>query len=120
MSPQTKDRFDNLDLPGYPEELRVYFAFREIGRAIGSKRTPISDKDLKRLMLESERLLKAGDEEISNAVATDMLEEIWSSAQNSGFDFSRVDPHLGTEARRYLLQWDDFNKTKTPGLSRTR
>ena len=53
-----------------------------------------------------------------NAVATCMLEQIWTAAQNGGFDFSEVDPYLGPEARRYLVAWDDFNKTKTEGLRR--
>ena len=35
-----------------------------------------------------------------------------------GFDFGAVDPYLGPEARRYLLAWDDFNKTTTEGLTR--
>ena len=29
-----------------------------------------------------------------------------------------VDPFLGPGARRYLVAWDDFNKTKTEGLTR--
>ena len=96
--------------------LRINAAFRQIGRAIASKRNPIADKDLKRLFAEIERLLLSGDEHVSNAVGTDLLEEIWRATHHSGFDFSTVSPHLGGEARRYLLRWDDFNRTTTPGL----
>ena len=38
--------------------------------------------------------------------------------RESGFDFSLVDPYLGSEARRYAIALDDFHKTKTIGLTR--
>jgi hypothetical protein len=120
LSPQTKARFEALNLGGLPEILQMTSGFREIGRAIGSKRAPVSDRDMKRLMKEAERLLTIGDNQVSNAVATGLLEEIWRSAHESGFDFSRLDPHLGAECRRFLVRWDAFNKVVTPGLSRQR
>lgn len=103
---------------GLPTRLWIGSAFREIGRAIASKRSPVADKDLKRLFAEIERLLRNSDHSIANAVATGLLEEIWKAAHHSGFDFSIVDSHLGGEARRYLVAWDDFNHTRTPGLKR--
>jgi len=103
---------------GLPPALWAPSAFRTIGRAIASKRSPVAEADLKRLFQEIDRLLKSPDGQIANAVATGLLEEIWRSARESSFDFSTVDPHLGAQARRYLVSWDDFNATRTPGLRR--
>lgn len=116
LSPQTQARMTEWDPDGVTPALWASAAFRQIGRAIASKRNPISEKDLKRLFAEIDRLLRSADEQVSNAVATGLLEEIWSATHNSGFDFSTVNQHLGSEARRYLLRWDEFNQTKTPGL----
>ena len=85
---------------------------------MGSKREPVSSANKKRLFAFAEQLLNHGTSEVMNAVATCMLEQIWTAAQTGGFDFSEVDPYLGPEARRYLVAWDDFNKTRTEGLRR--
>ena len=106
------------DFDGLPPGLWLPGAFQAIGRAISSKRNPVAEKDLRRLFEEVEKLLKSSDGQVANAVAKGMLEEIWRAAHESGFDFSRVDPHLGREARTYLVAWDEFNRTKTPGLRR--
>ena len=118
LSPQTQARMIEWDAAEVPEALWTASAFRQIGRAIASKRSPIAEKDLKRLFAEIERLLKSPDDEISNAVATGLLEEVWRAALQSDFDFSSVDPHLGQGARDHLCRWDDFNKIKTLGLKR--
>ena len=118
LSPQTQARMTEWDAAEVPEALWTASAFRQIGRAIASKRSPIAEKDLRRLFAEIERLLKSPDDEVSNAVATGLLEEIWRASHQSGFDFSTVDPHLGRGARAYLCRWDDFRKTKTLGLKR--
>ena len=118
LSPQTKARLAKAERDAAPDPVSLVRAFKEIGRAIASKRDPVSDRDLQKLFLHAERLLSAGDHELANAVATDMLEAIHAAAHESGFDFSRVDPHLGPEARKYLVAWDDFNRMKTPGLTR--
>jgi len=106
------------DFDGLPPALWVPSAFRTIGRAIASKRSPVADRDLTRLFQEIERLLRSSDGQVANAVATGLLEEIWRSVHESGFDFSTVDPHLGNAARSYLVSWDDFNAVRTPGLRR--
>ena len=116
LSAQTQARMTEWDPDSVEPSLWANAAFRQIGRAIASKRNPIADKDLKRLFAEIERLLRSADENVSNAVATDLLEEIWRATHHSGFDFSTVNQHLGGEARRYLLRWDEFNRTTTPGL----
>ena len=118
LSPQTQARMTGWDFEGLPPSLWTASAFREIGRAIASKRNPLAERDLRRLFQEIDRLLISSDDLVSNAVATDTLEEIWRAAHQSGFDFSTVAPHLGTEARRYLVHWDEFNRTTTPGLKR--
>lgn len=118
LSPQTQGRMTEWDNDGLPHTLWTASAFRAIGRAVASNRNPIATRDLKRLFEEVERLLKSSDPIVSNAVATGMLEEIWKAAHDSGFDFSTIDPHLGGEARRYFLRWDEFNRTTTPGLKR--
>ena len=116
LSPQTQARMTEWDPDSVAPALWANAAFRQIGRAIASKRHPVSEKDLKLLFAEIDRLLRSTDEHVSNAVATDLLEEIWSATHHSGFDFSTVNQHLGSEARRYLLRWDEFNRTSTPGL----
>ena len=118
LSPQTQARLEVWDRAGLPVGLWVPSAFIQIGRAIASKRQPVSDRDLARLFTEIERLMHSTDGVIANAVATDLLEAVSTGALESGFDFSRVDPHLGRESRRYLLAWDDFLGQKTPGLTR--
>lgn len=118
LSPQTEAKVASLDLLHMPAAMVLSSVFTAIGQAVASKRDPITDKNLKRLFDRAEQLFRVGDPELANSIATDMLEAIWTAAQNSGFDFSRLDPHLGREARSYLLAWDDFNKTKTPGLTR--
>lgn len=118
VSPHVQARMGDWSSDGLPSGLRVASAFREIGRAIASKRNPLSERDLKRVFGEVEKLLRSSDGDVANAVATNLLEEIWRGAHQSGFDFSTVAPHLGPEARRYLLSWDEFNRTNTPGLKR--
>ena len=118
LSPETQRRFDTCMSHGWSGREQVTQAFHAIGVAIGSKREPISSANKKQLFAFVEQLLNHGSEEVMNAVATCMLEQIWTAAQTSGFDFSEVDPYLGPEARRYLVAWDDFNKTKTAGLRR--
>ena len=93
-----------------------YGAFRAIGAAVASKRHPLPPHEAKGLLAFAERLLKQGSGDVQNMVATCMLEEIWLAARQSGFDFSLVGPYLGPESRRYLLAWDKFNKTTSPGL----
>jgi len=78
----------------------------------------VAERDLGPLFKEVDRLLKSPDGDIANSVATGLLEEIWRAAYESGFDFSTVDPHLGSAARSYLVSWDDFNGTRTLGLRR--
>lgn len=118
LSPQTQARLEVWDRAGLPVGLWVPSAFIQIGRAIASKRQPVSDRELARLFTEIERLMHSTDGVIANAVATDLLEAVSTGALESGFDFSRVDPHLGRESRRYFLAWDDFLGQKTPGLTR--
>lgn len=105
LAPQTQARMTMWNHDGLPPGLWVPSAFQEIGRAIGSKRQPIDERCLARLFAEIERLLHSPDGAIANAVATDLLEAVSTAACESGFDFSRVDPHLGHEARRYLVAW---------------
>ena len=118
LSPETQERFDRSVSQGWSEAEQVSQAFRAIGFAMSSKKRPISDANTKTLFQFTETLLTKGSPEVSNAVATDMLEAIWTSAHGGGFDMSTVDPYLGSEARRYLIAWDDFQKTVTPGLTR--
>lgn len=99
--------------------LQVTQAFRAIGVALGSKREPVSSANKKRLFAFTEQLLNHGTSDVMNAVATCMLEQIWTAAQTGGSAFSEVDPYLGPEARRYLIAWDDFNKTRTEDLRRS-
>jgi hypothetical protein len=112
LSPETQRYFDECVAIGGS----VTDAFRAIGAAIGSKRCPIPDADKRKLFGLAEQFLKQGSDEVANAVATGMLEQLWTAARGSGFDLSTIDPFLGPEARGYLLAWDAFNKTRTPGL----
>jgi hypothetical protein len=118
LSPETQRRFDKATwgMGGDPAEVSI--AFHAIGVAIGSKRQPVSSGNKKKLFLFAEQLLKQGSADVSNAVATCLLQQIWTAAQTGGLDFDDVDPYLGPEARRYLLAWDDVNQTKTKGLRR--
>ncbi len=116
LSPQTQRRFDQCMSPSLIGPEQVWKAFRAIGVAIGSKREPVSDPDKKKLFAFIEQLLNYGSFEVSNAVATCLLEQIWKAARTGGLDFNDVDPYLGAEARRYLVAWDSFNNTKTEGL----
>jgi len=118
LSPETQRRFDKCMSLGWSGPEQATQAFHAIGVAIASKRQPISSANKKRLFAFTEQLLKHGSEEVMNAVATSMLEQIWTAAQTGGFDFSEIDPYLGPEARRYLVAWDDFTKTQTQGLRR--
>ena len=118
LSPETQAKFDECMALGWSEPEAGTQAFHAIGAAIASKRRPVSDRDKKKLFAFAEQLLRQGSHEVSNAVATCMLEQIWTAARESGFDFEAVDPYLGSESRRYLIAWDDFNKTKTTGLTR--
>ena len=118
LSPETRRRFDEIMSLRFSGPSQVTHAFHAIGVAIGSKREPVSSANKKKLFDFAEQLLIHGSDEVMNAVATCMLEQIWTAAQTGGFDFSEVDPFLGPEARRYLVAWDDFNETKTDGLRR--
>jgi len=118
LSPETQRRFDECMSLGWRGPEQMTQAFRAIGVAIGSKREPVSSANKKKLFAFAEQLLNHGSSKVMNAVATCMLEQIWTAAQTGGFDFSDVDPYLGPEARRYLIAWDDFNKTNTEGLRR--
>lgn len=118
LSPQTQAKMDAWNADDVSPGLQVNSAFLQVGRAIASKRHPLSDRDLKRVFAEVERLLRSADRHVANAVATDLLEAIWSAARHSGFDLTTVTPHLGAEARRYLQAWDKFNGASTPGLKR--
>ena len=118
FSPETQRRFDKATWSATDEPAIVGTAFRAIGVAVGSTRQPVSSADKKKIFAFAEQLLTRGSSEVANAVATGFLEQIWTAARTGGFDFSEVDPYLGSEARRYLVAWDDFNKTKTEGLRR--
>ena len=118
LSAQTKNKLEQWKAERWREDEPAYGAFRAIGVAIASKRTPPPIAEMKALFAFAERLLKQGSGDVSNMVATCTLEAIWAAAHDSGFDFEIVDPHLGPEARRYLLAWDQFNKTTTAGLTR--
>jgi hypothetical protein len=118
FSAQTKTKLEQWKAERWDEDEASYGAFRAIGVAIASKRAPPSIPEMKGLFAFAERLLKHGSGDMSNMVATCTLEAIWAAAHESGFDFKTVDPHLGHEARRYLLAWDQFNKTSTAGLTR--
>jgi hypothetical protein len=118
LSPQTQRRFDECMSLGWSAPEQVTQAFRAIGVALGSKREPISSANKKKLFAFAEQLLNRGSEEVMNAVATCMLEQLWTAAHTGGFDFSEVDPHLGPKARHYLVAWDAFHRTQTKGLRR--
>lgn len=118
LSPETQRRFDECMALGWDGPEQATQAFHAIGAAIGSKREPVSDANKKKLFAFAEQLLTSGSGEVANDVATCLLEQIWTAAHGGGFDFSAIDPYLGPETRGYLVAWDDFNKTKTEGLSR--
>ncbi len=120
LSPETQSRFDERMSRDWDsrEREQVTEAFRAVGAAIGSKRQPVSSANKKRLFAFAEQLLNQGSSDVMNAVATCMVEQIWTAAQSGGFDFNEVDPYLGPETWRYLVAWDDFNKSKTEGLRR--
>lgn len=118
LSPETQRQFDKCISRGFSGRVQVTQAFRSIGVAIGSKREPISSANKKRLFALAEQFLCHGSDEVMNAVATCMLQQIWTASQTGGIEFDQVDPYLGPEARRYLIAWDDFNNTKTVGLRR--
>lgn len=118
LSPETQRRFDKAVWRRESEPGIATTAFRAIGVAIGSRREPVSTANKKKLFAFAEQLLKHGSGEVSNIVATCLLEQIWTAAQTGGFDFADIDPYLGPEARRYLIAWDDFNQMKTNGLRR--
>ena len=103
---------------GWSAPERVTQAFHAIGAAIGSKRQPISDANNKKLFAFAEQLLRQGSPEVSNAVATCMLEQVWTASHESGFNFGLIDAYLGPQSRAYLIAWDDFHNTKTDGLTR--
>ena len=117
LSGQTRAKLEQWKLQRWGEDEPAYGAFRAIGVAIASKRAPPSIAEMKALFAFAERLLRHGSGEVSNMVATGTLEAIWAAAHESGFDFKIVNPHLGPEARRYLLAWDQFNETSTVGLT---
>ena len=118
LSPQTRARFQQWKACSGPDERRQpYAAFQVIGEAIASKRNAPSPAQMKSLFAFAERLLQERDGDVANMVATSMLEALWAAARGSGFDFRIVDPHLGPVARGYLVAWDAFNKTQTPGLT---
>jgi hypothetical protein len=118
LSPETQRRFEKAVDRAWSGSSQVTQGFRAIGVALGSKREPVSSANKRKLFAFAEQLLNHGSSEVMNAIATGMLERIWTAAQTGCFDFREVDPYLGPEARRYLVAWDDFNKTKTAGLSR--
>lgn len=118
LSPETQLAFDESMARGWTRTEQPTQAFRAIGAAIARKRAPVSETNKKKLFAFAEQLLNHGSDEVMNAFATCTLETIWTASRDSGFDFSTVDPYLGPEARRYLIAWDDFNKTKTAGLTR--
>ena len=118
LSPETKAALERSVAMESSQRLRVSAAFHAIGAAIGSKRSPVADSDKKKLFAFAEELLTKGTPEVSNAIATCLLEQVWTAARESGFDFATVDPYLGRESRNYLIAWDDFQKTKTKGLTR--
>lgn len=110
LSPETQARFDECIAQGWTRREQTTQAFRAIGSAIASKRQPIAEGDKRKLFAFADQLLRRGSPEISNAVATGMLETIWKAARQSGFDLASLDPHLGPETRRYFTAWADFNK----------
>ena len=118
LSPETQSAFEQSIALAWTREEQPTEAFRAIGAALARRRAPISEANKKKLFAFSEQLLNHGSHEVMNAVATCMLEQLWTAAQTGGFDFGEVDPYLGPEARRYLVAWDEFNKTKTKGLRR--
>lgn len=119
LSPETRARFDECMAQGWTGREQTTQAFRAIGSAIASKRQPIAETGKRKLFTFAEQLLKRGSPDVSNAVATGMLETIWTASQDSGFDLASLDPYLGPQARRYLTAWNDFNKTSLKGWSET-
>jgi len=117
LSPRTAVALDRWKAQRWDEGEPAYGAFRAIGSAIASKRAPPSAAGMKALFAFADRLLTQGSGDVSNMIATGLLEQICTAAHESGFDFSTVDRHLGPEARRYLLAWDKFNDRKMPGLA---
>ena len=102
LSPQTQASFDKVMSLGWTQREKGTQAFRAIGSAIGSGRQPVSPSDMKELFAFTEQLLKQGNHNVANTVATAMLEQIWAVTRHSGFNFSLVDPYLGPETRSYL------------------
>lgn len=119
MSPETQGVFDDRMTCGWEGWEKVIQGFDAIGSALASNRRPVSDSNKKRIFAFAEQLLRNGSDEVQNAVATRLLERVWSAAHGSGFDFGSVDPHLGARSRAYVVALDDFHKTQTEGLRRT-
>jgi hypothetical protein len=118
LSVHTKAKLEQWKAERWDQNERAYGAFRAIGAAIASKRAPPTIDEMKALFAYAEQLLKQGSGDVQNMVATCTLETIWDAAHKSGFDLRTAVPHLGPEARGYLLAWDRFNKTSTAGISR--
>jgi hypothetical protein len=118
LSPETLAVFEDRMSCGWDGAEQVIQGFDAIGTAIASNRRPVSDANKKKLFDFAEELLCHGAGGVSNAVATRMLERVWSAAHGSGFDFSSVDEFLGPQSRAYIAALDDFHKMRTDGLRR--
>jgi hypothetical protein len=116
LSPQTRNKLRQWKAQWAFADDTAYGAFRAVGAAIASKRSHPDASEMNALFAFSESLLNHGSGDVEDMVAS-MLREIWAAARESGFDFAIVDPHLGPEARNYLLAWDRFHKAVTPGLT---
>jgi hypothetical protein len=87
---ETQRRYDECIALGWSRHEQVSQAFRAIGAAVGSKHQPVSDASKRKLFSLAEQLLKNGSSEVSNAVATCFLDQIYEAAQTGGFDFREV------------------------------
>jgi hypothetical protein len=76
MSPETQGIFDDRMSCGWEGQDGVIQGFDAIGLATALNRRPVSEKNKKKIFAFAERMPRSGSQEVSNAVATRLLERV--------------------------------------------
>ena len=99
-----------------PESPPITALMYEFGRVIANAARSERVEIVRDSMLLVEQLMKDGDQDLKDAVATGLLECLLAEASAGKLNFAVIVPYLGKHSRAYCRAWDSFTGVKTAGL----
>ncbi|OCG76239.1 hypothetical protein A9G42_08345 [Gilliamella sp. Nev6-6] len=95
---------------GEDEDPPYIFLFSKVGKVIANNISYCDDKERLEIFSHIESGINSGDEYLSTAVATGLIEALVNTSDGNPELWDRIEDYLGTESKKYALAWKNFGQ----------